>query len=75
MKCQSNKNKTSLSVLCLGGIFLSLFFFSVAQADVCFLPFGGCVDGDALSAPENCAGYSTQKKNKQGWNCDTCNAN
>lgn len=75
MKYQLNKNKASLSILCLGGIFLSLFFFSVAQADVCFLPFGGCVDGDALSAPENCAGYSTQTKNKRGWNCPTCVAN
>ena len=46
-----------------------------SYADVCFLPLGGCVAGDALSAPENCAGYSTQKKNGQGWNCATCNAN
>ena len=46
-----------------------------SYADVCFLPLGGCVAGDALSTPENCAGYSAQKKNERGWNCATCNAN
>ncbi|MBO6289921.1 MAG: hypothetical protein J6N45_06325, partial [Alphaproteobacteria bacterium] len=75
MKCQFYKSKTALPLLCLGGMFLGFIFFNVAQADVCFLPMGGCVERDALSAPENCAGYSTQKKNKRGWNCATCNAN
>ena len=75
MKCQFYKSKTALPLLCLGGMFLGFIFFNVAQADVCFLPMGGCVDRNALSTPENCAGYSTQKKNERGWNCATCNAN
>ena len=56
-------------------VLIICLYSTQSYSDVCFLPMGGCVAGDALSTPENCAGYSAQKKNGQGWNCATCNAN